>query len=61
MLGADVDSEYTILENSNIAQGTPGDLRGDMALNAQRIADLYISLGMAHRYADGVTMIGGRG
>lgn len=60
LLGADVDSEYTILENANIAQSTPGDLRGDMALNAQRIADLYISLGMAHRYADGVTMIGGR-
>lgn len=31
-----------------------------MAVNAERMADLYISLGMAHRYADGVTMIGGR-
>ena len=60
LLGADVDSEYTILEKANIAQSTPGDLRGDMALNAHRIADLLISLGMAHRYADGVTMIGGR-
>lgn len=60
LLGADVDNEYKILEAVNIAQSTPGDLRGDMALNAQRIADLYISLGMAHRYADGVTMIGGR-
>ena len=61
LLGADVDNEYRILEKANIAQSTPGDLRGDMAVNAQRIADLYISLGMAHRYADGVTMIGGRG
>lgn len=60
LLGADVDAEYKILEKANIAQSTPGDLRGDMSLNAQRIADLYISLGMAHRYADGVTMIGGR-
>lgn len=60
LLGADVDAEYKILEDANIAQSTPGDLRGDMALNAQRIADLFISLGMAHRYADGVTMIGGR-
>lgn len=60
LLGADVDNEYRILEQANIAQGTPGDLRGDMALNAQRIGDLYISLGMAHRYADGVTMIGGK-
>lgn len=60
LLGADVDAEYSILEHANIAQRTPGDLRGDMALNAQRIADLYISLGMGHRYADGITMIGGR-
>lgn len=60
LLGADVDSEYTVLEKANIAQSTPGDLRGDMAHNAQIIADLYISLGMAHRYADGVTIIGGR-
>lgn len=60
LLGANADSEYTILENVNIAQSTPGDLRGDMAINAHRIADLYISLGMAHRYADGVTMIGGK-
>lgn len=60
LLGADVDAEYSILKIANIAQRTPGDLRGDMALNAQRIADLYISLGMGHRYADGVTMIGGR-
>jgi hypothetical protein len=60
LLGADVDSEYRILEAVNIAQNTPGDLRGDMALNSQRIADIYISLGMAHRYADGVTMIGRR-
>lgn len=60
LLGADVDNEYTILEKANIAQSTPGDLRGDMSINAQRIADIYISLGMAHRYADGVTVIGGK-
>ncbi len=60
LLGADVDSDYRMLEETFIAQNTPGDLRGDMAINAQRIADLYISLGLAHRYADGVTIIGGR-
>lgn len=60
MIGADVDKEYQMLEEANIAQNTPGDLRGDMAWNAQCVAELYISLGMAHRYADGVTMIGGR-
>lgn len=60
LLGADVDSEYQILEAANIAQSAPGDLRGDMALNSQKIAEMYISLGMAHRYADGVTMVGRR-
>lgn len=60
LFGADINLEYKILEKINIAQNTPGDLRGDMAVNAERMADLYISLGMAHRYADGVTMIGGR-
>lgn len=59
LLGADVDTEYSILEKANIAQRAPGDIRGDMALNAQRLADLYIALGLGHRYADGVTMIGG--
>lgn len=60
LLGADVDNEYRVLEKVNIAQSTPGDLRGDLALNAQKLADLYIALGFAHRYADGVTLIGRR-
>ena len=60
LLGADVDNEYRVLEEVNIAQSTPGDLRGDLALNAQKLADLYIALGLAHRYADGVTLIGRR-
>ena len=60
LLGADVDNEYRVLEEVNIAQSTPGDLRGDLTLNAQKLADLYIALGLAHRYADGVTLIGRR-
>ena len=60
LLGANADEEYSILESYNIAQATPGDLRGDLSLNAQRLADTYISLGLAKRYADGVTLIGWR-
>ena len=45
---------------SDIAQSTPGDLRGDLSINSQAIANTYISLGMGKRYADGVTLIGWR-
>ena len=60
LLGASADEEYAILAQHNIAQATPGDLRGDLTVNAQRLADTYISLGLAKRYADGVTLIGWR-
>lgn len=60
LTGADAETEYAILEASNIAQSTPGDLRGDLSVNAQSIANTYISLGMGKRYADGVTLIGWR-
>ncbi len=57
LLGADAHSEYSILKDSNISQSTPGDLRGDLVLNAQSIAEMYLSLGLGHKYADGVTII----
>lgn len=60
LIGADAETEYKVLEQNNIAQSTPGDLRGDLSLNAQYFANTYISLGMGKRYADGVTMIGRR-
>ena len=60
LIGADSDTEYSILEEMNIAQSTPGDLRGDLSLNAQQLADTYISLGLGKSYADGVTLIGWR-
>lgn len=60
LIGADSDTEYSILEEANIAQSTPGDLRGDLSLNAQKLANTYISLGLGKRYADGVTLIGWR-
>ena len=59
LLGADSDYEYKILEENNIVQSTPGDLRGDLSLNAQNLAAIYISIGLGKQYADGVTLIGG--
>ena len=60
LIGADSEREYGILEAYNIAQATPGDLRGDLSVNAQKLADTYISLGFGKKYADGVTLIGWR-
>ena len=60
LIGADAENEYALLERYNIAQATPGDLRGDLSLNAQCFANTYISLGLGKRYADGVTLIGWR-
>ena len=60
LIGADAEREYGILEQYNIAQATPGDLRGDLSINAQKIANTYISLGLGKKYADGVTLIGWR-
>ncbi|MCD7919356.1 MAG: hypothetical protein LUG45_04665 [Clostridiales bacterium] len=60
LIGGDSDTEYSILETANIAQSTPGDLRGDLSLNSQQLANTYISLGLGKRYADGVTLIGWR-
>lgn len=60
LIGADSEREYGVLESYNIAQATPGDLRGDLSVNAQKIANTYISLGLGKRYADGVTLIGWR-
>lgn len=60
VIGSDAETEYMLLEQANIAQSTPGDLRGDLSLNAQRLANTYISLGLGKKYADGVTLIGWR-
>lgn len=60
LIGADAENEYSVLENCNVAQATPGDLRGDLSTNAQALANTYISLGLGKRYADGVTLIGWR-
>ena len=57
LLGTNTHTEYSILQKSYIAQSTPGDLRGDLSLNAQSIAEMYLSLGLGHKYADGVSLI----
>ena len=60
LIGTDPEQEYEILERCNIAQSTPGDLRGDLGINAQQLATTLISLGLGKSYADGVTLIGWR-
>lgn len=60
LIGADAENDYSILEQYNIAQATPGDLRGDLSVNAQQIGNTFISLGLGKKYADGVTLIGWR-
>lgn len=60
IIGANTEFEYKVLEKNNIAQATPGDLRGDLSINAQKLASTYISLGLGKKYADGVTLIGWR-
>lgn len=55
--GSDDEKEYSNLEEINITKATPGDLRGDMATNFQKITDTFISLGLGYKYADGVTII----
>ena len=57
ILGTDVEKEIKQLSKFNIAQNTPGDLRGDLTINSREIADIYISLGHGKRYADGVTIL----
>jgi hypothetical protein len=57
VLGVDVEKDYELLEKCNISQNTPGDLRGDLTINARAIAEMYISIRMAKKYADGVTII----
>ena len=50
IIGTDVELEYELLENANIAQLVPGDLRGELANNAKGIADMLNSMNLAKRY-----------
>lgn len=58
LIGTDTDIDYDILEKYGIAQTTPEDLRGELSLNTQEFADMLISMGLAKKYADGVTLVG---
>jgi hypothetical protein len=57
IIGTDTDLDYFLLAEAEIAQYTPENLRIELSQNAQGIADMLISLGLAKRYADGVTII----
>lgn len=58
LIGTDTDVDFRILDAYGIANVTPENLRGELANNARDIADMLISMGLARRYADGVTIIG---
>lgn len=58
IIGTDTDIDYEIMDSTGIASTTPEDLRGELSENAKAIADMLISMGLAKRYADGVTIIG---
>jgi hypothetical protein len=58
LLGIDTDKDYSLLDQAKIAQDAPEDLRGELASNARSIADMLITMGLAKKYADGVTIIG---
>lgn len=60
IIGTDTDKDYSSLDKANIAQDAPEDLRGELSSNARSIADMLITMGLAKRYADGVTIIGWR-
>lgn len=58
IIGTDTDTDYALMDDYGIARATPEDLRGELSENAKAIANMLISMGLAKRYADGVTLIG---
>lgn len=58
IIGADADADYALMNEYGIARATPEDLRGELSENAKAVANMLISMGLAKRYADGVTLIG---
>ena len=58
VIGTDTDIDYALMDHYGIAGATPENLRGELSENAKAIADMLISMGLAKRYADGVTLVG---
>ncbi|MCK1994907.1 hypothetical protein GW626_01485 [Peribacillus muralis] len=57
IIGANPEMDFEILTKWKVSQITPGDLAGELARNAEKIADVLISMGYGKRYADGVTVV----
>lgn len=57
IIGANPETDFEILARWKVSQITPGDLAGELARNAEKIADDLISMGYGKRFADGVTII----
>lgn len=57
IIGANPEEDYENLTKWKVSQITPGDLAGELSINAEKIADVLISMGYGKRYADGVTVI----
>ncbi|WP_146250281.1 hypothetical protein [Paenibacillus flagellatus] len=57
IFGANPETDFEKLTTWKVTPNTPGDLAGDLAKNAEKIADTLISMGYGKRYADGVTVI----
>lgn len=58
IIGTDTDIDYQALDEYGIARATPENLRSELSNNVKDIASMIISMGLAKRYADGVTIIG---
>ncbi|MED1947214.1 MULTISPECIES: hypothetical protein [Brevibacillus] len=57
IIGANPETDFDILTQWKVSPITPGDLAGELAKNAEKIADILISMGYGKRFADGVTVI----
>ncbi|WHY20111.1 hypothetical protein QNH28_03560 [Paenibacillus sp. G2S3] len=57
IIGANPETDLEHLKKWRVSQIVPGDLAGELAKNAEKIADILISMGYGKKYADGVTVI----
>ncbi|MFC7366298.1 MULTISPECIES: hypothetical protein [Bhargavaea] len=58
IIGANPEKDVDILRKYNISENTPGDLHNSLSINSDGISEMYISMGYAKKYADGVIIFG---